>query len=436
MGTREDGGRGLIDAGSARRARRSKRTLLVLVPLVAAAVSLLRPAQEGGASLSDGCPRAAQLSTTGTFRFSAPLLEARAQSDGVQLLVADPRNGGAPLALDLPSSRCDRAFSAKRRRQLRAARMSFASLCGRPAGAPSSLQGAATVVGVGPRGRVPGVLLGFSSLSCAGAPDASLVAVGDIASCRTRADDATAKLAARLTGTIAALGDNAYESGRYQEFERCYGPSWGRLKARTRPAAGNHEYGTPGAAGYFRYFGALAGPRGKGYYSYDLGRWHIVVVNSNCDEVGGCGAQSPQGRWLRDDLVEHPALCTLAYWHHPRFSSGTVHGSSEYMAPIWQILFAAGADVVVSGHEHNYERFAPQTPQGKPDGSLGIREFVVGTGGRNVGYPFGKPLPTSEVRRSNALGVLLLQLHPGGYDWRFLSVPGRSFSDHGSASCH
>ena len=164
-----------------------------------------------------------------------------------------------------------------------------------------------------------------------------------------------------MPGTIATLGDNAYRSGSAQEYADCYDPTWGTEKARTRPAAGNHDYGTPDARGYFDYFGAAAGDRGEGYYSYDLGAWHVVVINSNCDAIGGCEADSAQGRWLRTDLASHQATCTLAYWHHPLFSSGIEHGGNPEMRPIWQLLYDAGADVVLSGHEHNYERFSFRT---------------------------------------------------------------------------
>jgi hypothetical protein len=184
--------------------------------------------------------------------------------------------------------------------------------------------------------------------------DPILVAVGDIASCSSDGDEATAALLDGLSGTIATLGDHAYRSGTPQEFADCYDPSWGRHKDRTRPAPGNHDYETSGAAGYFDYFGAAAGEPGKGYYSYDLGTWHIVVLNSNCSQVGGCGEGTPQEQWLREDLAAHPATCTLAYWHHPLFSSGTEHGGNESMQPVWQALYDAGADVVLAGHEHNY----------------------------------------------------------------------------------
>jgi hypothetical protein len=265
--------------------------------------------------------------------------------------------------------------------------------------------------------------------------DPVLVAVGDIASCSSDGDEATAALLDDLPGTIATLGDNVYRNGTPQEFAECYDPSWGRHKDRTRPAPGNHDYETSGAAGYFDYFGAAAGEPGKGYYSYDLGTWHIVVLNSNCSQVGGCGDGSSQEQWLREDLAAHPATCTLAYWHHPLFSSGTEHGGDEAMRPIWHVLYDAGADVVLVGHEHNYERFAPLDPTGATDPERGIRQFVVGTGGKSL-YRFGEPLPASEVRNAEAMGVLKLRLHATGYDWQFVPVPGALFDDTGAWPCH
>jgi hypothetical protein len=261
-----------------------------------------------------------------------------------------------------------------------------------------------------------------------------LAGAGDIASCSSQGDEATARLLARIPGTIFTAGDDAYEAGTAAEFARCYGPSWGRYKARTHPALGNHEYVSGSAAAYFRYFGKAAGDPRKGYYSYTLGRWHIVVINSNCDFVGGCGTGSAQERWLRADLARHPSHCTIAYWHHPRFSSG-LHGSSIFMAPIWRALYNAGADVVISAHDHDYERFGPQDPDGRPDPRRGIREFVVGTGGKSY-YPFGSPLPNSEIRNSGTFGVLKLTLRPRSYSWRFIPVAGKSFTDAGKASCH
>jgi len=266
------------------------------------------------------------------------------------------------------------------------------------------------------------------------AAEATLLAAGDIASCASSGDEATADLLDTLTGDVAVLGDNAYESGTVAEFTNCYDPSWGRHKARTRPSAGNHEYNTAGATGYYGYFGAAAGDPSKGYYSYDLGDWHVIVINSNCSVIGGCGAGSPQEQWLRADLAANPAACTLAYWHHPRFSSGQ-HGDNASMQPIWQILYDYRAEVVLGGHDHNYERFAPQTPTGAADPSFGIREFVVGTGGKNH-RAFGSIKPNSEVRDNTSYGVLKLSLHATSYDWEFVPVAGASFTDTGSGTCN
>ena len=264
--------------------------------------------------------------------------------------------------------------------------------------------------------------------------DPVFVGAGDIASCSSSGDEATAALLDAIPGTVFTLGDNAYESGTATEFANCYDPSWGRHKARTFPAPGNHDYFTLNASGYFSYFGAAAGDPTKGYYSYDLGTWRIIVINSNCAVVEGCYVGSPQEQWLRADLAAHPTACTLAYWHHPRFSSGSTHGSSTEMQPIWQALYEAGADVVLSGHEHNYERFAPQDPNGNLDTVHGIREFVVGTGGASH-YAFGTMLPNTEVRNSDTYGVLKLTLHPGSYDWQFVPEAGKTFTDSGSALC-
>ena len=265
-------------------------------------------------------------------------------------------------------------------------------------------------------------------------PDPVLVGAADIADCGSAGDEATAALLDEIPGTVFTAGDNAYDAGTAKEFVNCYEPSWGRQKARTRPAAGNHDYMTRGAAGYFNYFGTAAGNPSKGYYSYDLGQWHIIVVNSNCAEVGGCDAHSPQEQWVRADLAAHPALCTLAYWHHPRFSSGE-HGSSTMMRPIWQALYEAGADVVLNGHDHDYERFAPQTPDGVADLQQGIREFVVGMGGKDH-YAISRPIANSEAQNDDTFGVLKLTLHPTSYDWEFVQEAGKTFTDSGSASCH
>lgn len=261
-----------------------------------------------------------------------------------------------------------------------------------------------------------------------------LIAAGDIASCSSKGDEAVARVVARLSGIVAVLGDAVYEVGSREEFQKCYAPTWGRFRARTRPAPGNHEYKTPNAAGYFGYFGRVAGRPGQGWYSYRLGSWHVVVLNSNCAAVGGCDASSPQGRWLRSDLRVHRAVCTLAYWHHPRFSSGTEHGSDQRVAPFWQLLYRAGADVVLSGHEHNYERFAPQSPAGRLDRRRGIRQFVVGTGGKSH-YPLGPPIANSKVRNDVTFGVLRLDLRRRGYAWKFIPADPGGFTDSGSAAC-
>jgi hypothetical protein len=265
--------------------------------------------------------------------------------------------------------------------------------------------------------------------------DAVLLAAGDITGCATTGDEETANLLDAQGGTIATLGDNAYDSGTASEFANCYDPTWGRHKARTKPAVGNHEYLTTGASGYFGYFGAAAGDSTKGYYSYDLGAWHVVVINGNCGKVGGCNAGSAQEKWLRADLAAHPAACTLAYWHQPLFSSGAEHGNDPEMAPIWQALYDNGAEVVLSGHDHNYERFAPQTANATLDNAQGIREFIVGTGGKNH-YTWGTIRANSEVRNNTTFGILKLTLRGDGYDWQFLPIAGSTFTDSGSGTCH
>lgn len=268
----------------------------------------------------------------------------------------------------------------------------------------------------------------------AGVLPAILLAAGDIASCDRLSDEATAALLDTLPGAIAALGDNAYPKGTLREYNTCYGPSWGRHKARTRPAVGNHEYLTTGAQGHWSYWGAAAGPAGKGWYSYDLGAWHIVVLNSNCAEVA-CTPGSEQEQWLRADLAAHAAGCTLAYWHHPRFSSGAAHGSDSIVQPFWEALHEAGTEIVLNGHEHIYERFAPQDPDGAADPTAGIRQFTVGTGGR-MPVQIGTIRANSEVRHTGSYGVLELTLGDGNYSWRFVPALGSPLADMGSGSCH
>jgi uncharacterized protein YjdB len=258
---------------------------------------------------------------------------------------------------------------------------------------------------------------------------AVLVGAGDIGTCIGNGDEATAKLLDRIPGTVFAAGDNVYNSGTAAEFANCYGPTWGRHKARTRPVAGNHEYETPGAAGYFGYFGAAAGDPDKGYYSYEVGSWHVVTLNSNIPAKAG----TPQAQWLTADLDAHQTQCTVAIWHHPLFSSDS--GSTK-MRDAWQILYDHGAEIVISGHHHNYERFAPQTAGGGLDLSRGLRQFVVGTGGRSLGGQHGSSPPYTEIRYSGGFGVLKLTLHQDWYEWEFVSEAGKTFSDEGSARCH
>jgi acid phosphatase type 7 len=264
-----------------------------------------------------------------------------------------------------------------------------------------------------------------------------LVGAGDIANCSLSGDEATATLLDTIAGTVFTLGDNAYSSGTATEYANCYGPTWGRVKARTMPTPGNHEYQTPNASGYFGYFGSAAGDPAKGYYSYDLGDWHIVVLNSNssCSTIS-CASTSPQVQWLKDDLTANTKACTLAYWHHPRFNSGASHGNNTSVAPFWDVLYQFNADVILNGHEHVYERFAPQTPNAVADAARGIRQFTVGTGGANV-YTFSSTIqPNSEKRNNTTLGVLKLTLSAGAYRWDFVPVAGGTFTDSGTGSCH
>ncbi len=233
---------------------------------------------------------------------------------------------------------------------------------------------------------------------------------------------------------VLVLGDNQYEDGALTRFQTSYDPTWGRVKNITHPVVGNHEYITPNAAGYYTYFGAAAGDPTKGYYSFDLGAWHIIVLNSNCAEVGGCDLHSPQYQWLVQDLAAHPNDCTLAAWHHPRFSSGA-HGDDPITAEFWSALFNARADVILVGHDHEYERFAPMNPSATPDWIGGLRQFVVGTGGKNL-RPFTN-LTRGLVERQNSTthGVLELTLHPDSYEWKFLSASSPTFTDTGFDHC-
>ena len=259
-------------------------------------------------------------------------------------------------------------------------------------------------------------------------PDPVLVGVGDIAGCNSSGDEATAALVAATPGTVFTTGDNAYPNGSTSDFANCYNPSWGALKARTRPAPGNHDYNTTAAAAYFNYFGTSAGEAGKGYYSYQLGTWHIVVLNTQISYSAG----SPQEKWLRQDLAAHPTACTLAYFHRPLFSS-SIHGNNPDVKPIWQALYDYHADVVVNGHDHFYERFAPQTPNGVASAD-GLREFVAGMGGISH-YPISTLQPNSQAHNIDTYGVLKFTLHANSYDWKFIPVAGKTYTDSGITLC-
>ena len=281
---------------------------------------------------------------------------------------------------------------------------------------------------------------GSASVTVSGSPPppppgpSVLIAAGDIAQCGSSNDEATAAVVSAISGIVAVLGDNAYNNGTADEYANCYGPSWGAFKNRTKPSVGNHEYNTTGASGYFGYFGTAAGDPAKGYYSYDLGDWHVVVLNSNCGFVS-CAAGSAQEQWLRADLAATTKACVVAYWHHPRFNSGASHGNNTAVAPFWTALYAAGAELILNGHEHLYERFAPQTPSAVADAAGGIRQFTVGTGGRSF-YSIGTVKANSQVRNNDTHGVLKLTLGTGTYTWEFKPVAGGTFTDSGTGSCH
>jgi hypothetical protein len=261
----------------------------------------------------------------------------------------------------------------------------------------------------------------------------TLVGAGDIADCSSSGDEATEQVLDGIPGTVFTAGDNVYTNGTSTEFTNCYDPSWGQQKARTRPAPGNHDYNTTGAAGYFGYFGAAAGDPAKGYYAYDLGAWRIYVLNSNCGVVS-CATGSPQEQWLRADLAAGPRICVAAIWHHPRFSDGT-HGNSTTVQPFWQALYDANADLVITGHDHDYQRWAAQTPTGTLDSARGIVEFVVGTGGESH-YAFTGASPNRLAGNDTTFGVLRLDLSATGYAFRFMPVAGMSYSDSGTGNCH
>ena len=276
-----------------------------------------------------------------------------------------------------------------------------------------------------------------------------LVGAGDIARCDSDGDEAVADLLDNIPGTVVTFGDNAYPDGTAGDFENCYRPGWGRHKSRTRPSPGNHDYVSSGAQPYFDYFGDAAGEPGEGYYSYEVGTWHVIALNSNCWAIGGCGDGSAQADWLRNDLAAHPAACTVAYWHHPVVTIGPHEHDEAGMLTIWQILYDAGVDVVLNGHEHSYQRYAPLNRDADGvDEATGIRLFVVGTGGSNLtnaeagfadsvtGLELWADTPGDDDGRDTTFGVIRLALSEGSYDWDFVPTFGGSFADGGSGYCH
>jgi acid phosphatase type 7 len=257
------------------------------------------------------------------------------------------------------------------------------------------------------------------------AEDVVLVGAGDISSCYNDNDELTAQLLDDIPGIVFTTGDNAYPSGSYDQFMDCYEPTWGRHKDRTKPVPGNHEYQTLEADGYFVYFDEI-----EPYYAYSLGSWRIYALNSEID----VSPRSAQVSWLKAELAAHPSQCVLAYWHQPRWSSGRQYGSNDNFQTLWQILYEAGAELVINGHEHHYERFAQMNAKGQAVSS-GLREIVVGTGGRSL-YSFARILPASWIRNASTYGVLKLTLRADAYDWEFIPVAGFSFTDRGSTDCH
>jgi hypothetical protein len=378
----------------------------------------------------------------------------------IELLVADPITGES-LVVGLPDPGCAAARWPRSKSEIAAARASFLGACGEP---PTThfarLVGSATIDGIGFFGsRIgPAVarnglelqpMLRFQSSNCERSPERPMVvaAAGDIAcdpdnplfnggqgaprACRMLATSDL--LLAERFDAVLPLGDEQYNDGAASKFLLSYEPTWGRVKALTRPVVGNHEYLTPRARDYFRYFGRAAGVEGKGYYSYDIGAWHVIALNANCGFVH-CVAGSPQERWLRADLAAHTNRCVLALWHQPFFSSGS-QGDHDPAGPFWDALYEAHADVILNGHDHDYERFASQTPAGIADARRGMREFVVGTGGSSL-IRFGTLMPNSEARDDKTFGILKLTLYPSSYDWEFVGVPGSTFTDSGSSACH
>ena len=273
---------------------------------------------------------------------------------------------------------------------------------------------------------------------CAQSTDPVLVGAGDIVQCdqvEFQQAQATASLIDSIPGTVFAVGDLVYPDPSGDYFAKCWAPTWGRFRDRMIPTAGNHEYNMPGAPEYYSYFGPAAADPLKGYYSFNLGTWHVVVLNAECSKVGGCTPTSPEGTWLQSDLAANPTMCTLALWHEPLYASDTGAVTTS-VQPFWQMLYSAGADLVVNGHAHNYERFAPQDPNGNLDLTNGIREIIAGAGGKFTGCSTTTPTTNSQKLICDTNGVLKLTLHATSYDWQFIPIPGKTATDSGTMSCH
>ena len=298
-----------------------------------------------------------------------------------------------------------------------------------PSGPSSSPSPAATAGGTIATGPTVTAAAGPSS----SAETVTLITAGDIARCDAQDDESTAALADTYAGTVLVLGDNAYEDGSSRDYQDCYQPSWGRLLDRTLAVPGNHEHQTAGARAYFDYFGPRAGPAGRGWYAQTLGAWRLITLDSECRAVGGCGPGSPQYAWLTAELNEHASPCTVVAFHRPRYSSG-FHGDDASVDPLWRLVVDAGADIVLNGHEHSYERLGPMDADGRADAD-GVEVFIAGTGGAAL-RGFDDVVETSQVRIDDRHGVLVLQLAEGSFDWAFHSTPDDTVEDQGTGACH
>jgi acid phosphatase type 7 len=385
----------------------------------------------------------APVSIVSTAREPSTLI---AVSGGRRLLVS-PNRAPAGAAVRLTGRRFGRRarvtarLGGARIGRVRARRSGSFSLRGHvPASAPGSRR-------LGVSSRRARVLTSFRLQSAAEATPPSIAAAGDIACdpadrdynggagrngrCQQRA--VSDGLLSAGVSAVLPLGDEQYENGALAKFMASYHPTWGRLNPIVRPIPGNREYETPGASGYYAYFGAAAGDPAKGYYSYDLGSWHIVALNSNCEFVA-CNAGSPQEQWLRADLAAHRTACTLLYWHHPRFAAGGA-GQAEDTSALFNAAYAARAELVLVGHAHIYERYTPFSPTGVGEPGRGVRQIIVGTGGEEQSR-LAPPVPGVEVRSNTSLGYLRVTLRPTGYDWQFVPVAGGALNDRGSTACH